>query len=204
MLTGILGYGGVGKDTAGTLMVVDEGYERRAFADKLRELALEMNPTIACNEEDGDSVVSNLQTLIGYMGWDRCKRELDDVRRFLQNVGQGHRKMFGEDFWVNQVLPLGVPREVTDRMVITDVRYRNEAQRIVDLGGQLWVVERDGCGPINDHPSEGYADWIQDFEHTIIENNGSIEDLSRAINALLYCSCLHTSALCPVHHAYTR
>ncbi len=47
--------------------------------------------------------------------------------------------------------------------VVSDMRYRNEAQAIRHRGGVLIRIERPGVGPINDHISEhdldGWTDW---------------------------------------------
>lgn len=93
-------------------------------------------------------------------------------REYLQNLGTEARKVFGEDFWVDQVLPR-VPRQVphgtvdqlipillqnkypgTDAVVITDLRFENEAQRVIDLGGEVWEVIRPGL------TSDGHASEI--------------------------------------------
>lgn len=97
-------------------------------------------------------------------------------RKFWQLYGtESHRNVFGTDFWVDVLLPQAheAPehwqrREHNERalqrqfpdvdvLVITDVRFENEADRILRLGGEIWYIdaeERLGPLPPDAHPSE--------------------------------------------------
>jgi hypothetical protein len=64
-------------------------------------------------------------------------------------------------------------------VVITDVRFDNEAQAIVNAGGEVWRVERPGWRCLADdaatHQSEaGVSDHLIT---RIIDNSGSLDDL---------------------------
>lgn len=75
-LVGLAGYAGSGKDTAADVLV-GLGYQRRAFAGALKELAARI-------------------------GWDGAK---DDAgRRLLQELGVGCRDVLGADVWVNALM----------------------------------------------------------------------------------------------------
>lgn len=148
MLIGLTGYAGAGKDTAAAYLIEHYGFERRAFADKLRELAYEQDPWLTS---------CGLRYAVDSVGWDRAKRGDSQIREYLQDAGQAHRKVFGKDFWVDQVLPstLGVPGWLRRaRIVVTDCRYPNEARRIRSLGGVIVRITRSDVGPVNDHASE--------------------------------------------------
>lgn len=60
-------------------------------------------------------------------------------------------------------------------MLIPDVRYQDEVERIAQAGGLLWKVDRDVQGHLTGHASEKdlAADW-----DLIVDNNGSIDDLT--------------------------
>lgn len=165
MIIGLTGYAQSGKDTLAGMLIGLHKYERIAFADKIRKLLYETNPITACGH------TGYLKDLVDRVGWDEAKKETQ-VRRLLQEIGVGARKVFGEDFWVEQALK-GVTPE--DRFVITDVRFPNEAEAIKALGGQIWRVKRVGVGAVNQHVSESAMDGYPVDQ--IFINNGSVDDL---------------------------
>jgi hypothetical protein len=68
-----------------------------------------------------------------------------------------------------------------DKVVITDVRFPNEADAIKALGGQIWRVKRLGVGAVNGHVSETAMDGYPVDQ--IFVNNGSIDDLMALLQA---------------------
>lgn len=170
MIIGISGYARSGKDTVAELLVNKYGFERVAFADALRNFVYEMNPLV--NREN------NIREIVDALGWDEAKAK-PEVRECLQNVGLAARKQFGEEFWVRQALgKVGY----TQNVVITDVRFKNEAASIKDKDySQMWRVTRPGVGPINKHISEVDLDDWNRWDYEFI-NSGSLEDLEFTIS----------------------
>jgi hypothetical protein len=166
---GLVGYSQSGKDTVADILVKNYGYTRVAFADKIREFLYGLNPMVAC------SPTGYLQDLVNLVGWDAAKQE-PQVRRLLQDLGNSARKTIDENVWVT--LALG-NIDVNQRVVITDVRFENEAMMIKLMGGQLWRVKRVGVGPVNDHVSESELEGYK--VNQIFVNNGTIEDLEALI-----------------------
>ena len=169
MIIGISGYARSGKDTIAEYLCGKHGYKRIAFADALRNFVYEMNPLV--NREN------NIREIVDALGWDDAKTK-PEVRQVLQDVGLAVRKQFGEDFWVKMAL-----KDVayTSNVVITDVRFPNEAQSIRDRDySQLWRVERPGVGPINKHISETALDTWDSWDCKFI-NDGSLESLEVAV-----------------------
>ena len=166
---GLVGYSQSGKDTVANILVKNYGYTRVAFADKIREFLYGLNPMVAC------SPTGYLQDLVNLVGWDAAKQE-PQVRRLLQDLGNSARKTIDENVWVT--LALG-NIDVNQRVVITDVRFENEAMMIKLMGGQLWRVKRVGVGPVNDHVSESELEGYK--VNQIFVNNGTIEDLEALI-----------------------
>lgn len=163
-LVGLCGYAGSGKDTA-ALCLTDRGWKRRAFADKLKEMALQIRPWIFDN-----GGWQCLETIVFNRGWERAKK-VPDVRRFLQRLGVEVREV-DPDFWVRAI------DLFEDEIVITDVRFPNEAQLIAEHGGILIRIVRPGVGPVNSHSSEN--DLAELAQYTVV-NDGSVEDLHRQI-----------------------
>jgi hypothetical protein len=185
MIIGLAGYAGAGKDTVGNILIEKHKYRRVAFADKVRGLAYDINPIV---EEK-----RRLQDIVTELGWDGAKQH-PEVRRILQDTGLAGRNLLGEDIWIWEALgevvynegAMGNPSEekelgkIEENIVITDVRFENEANFIRDFGGVVWQVVRDGVTPVNEHISE--TDLIGfDFDKTIT-NNGNLENLEGQID----------------------
>lgn len=176
MLIGLSGYAQSGKDTVASIFG-EFGFERVAFADLMREAALAFDPIIS----PGSVEPLRLSDVVAEFDWDVAKVEIPEVRRTLQRLGtEVGRSLLGEDVWVNALFS----RLDLDNQdyVVSDCRFPNEAQRIVDEGGLMVRVSRR-FGPANDHLSEVALDgW--DFNFRLI-NNGTIEDLRRDSRQLL-------------------
>lgn len=101
-------------------------------------------------------------------------------RDFLEQYGEGHRNTFGEDFWLDQVLPCwrdddygrndGLTRD--DILIVTDVRRVIEAERILDCGGSVWKVTRPGVEERTSEPP-----LPSDYISYTIDNRTSIDAL---------------------------
>jgi len=172
MIIGLSGYAQSGKDTIAGMLIGLHKYNNRAFANPMRESLYILNPIVTSTLGGQD----RLQHIVDEHGWEYAKK-YTDARRLLQVFGtEVGRKLFGEDFWVNQVFK-GISS--ADKIVFTDVRFPNEAQMIKHFDGQVWRVLRPGYSPLNDHPSESAMDdWL--FDKVII-NDAGLESLKSQI-----------------------
>lgn len=191
-LIGLAGYARTGKDTVGAYLADHHGYQRRAFADKLRELALVCDPILG-EDRYGRRRYADVLTEKGY---ERAKSEFPEVRNFLVRLGAGVRQVLGQDVWLDALLPLpkaphtglmpwgsAVAEAPT---VVTDVRYRNEAQRIVDLGGEVWYITRPGVKPANAEEARSFDEMlVHGPELRELRNWGTIEELHHEVDLLL-------------------
>ena len=166
VIVGICGFARSGKDTLANELVTRLGFERRAFADTLRNVLYSTNPII----ETASAGPKRVQDIVDDIGWDEAKMQYSEIRDLLQRLGtEGGRVHIAEDVW-NRVV---FEKPHGPRLVIPDVRFPNEADAIHARGGMVVRVTRPGYEPINGHISEtAYSD--QDF---IVRNDGSIEDL---------------------------
>lgn len=174
MIIGLTGYAQSGKDAVASILVKKYGYTRIAFADKIKELLYETNPGLSIGLKG-----VWLKDLVDEHGWDSAKQS-PQVRRLLQDLGVGARKVFGEEFWVAQVLQ---GRDWSIPTVITDVRFENEARLLRKWSPedtQIWRVKRLGVGAVNAHVSETEMDGYPVDQ--IFVNNGTLEDLEVLIN----------------------
>lgn len=175
-IIGLAGYARAGKDTVAQI-VKQHGFEQRAFAAPLKACLAALDPIVlAYGPHD-------MQRLSDYLnadsGWEAAKSE-PEVRQLLQRLGtEAGRNILGDDVWVNALFQ--TPSR--GRLVISDVRFPNEAAAIRDRGGVLVRITRPGHGPVNGHPSETALDDY-DFDAEIL-NDGEIADLKPAIDSLV-------------------
>jgi hypothetical protein len=187
VLIGLNGRRGAGKDTAYSFIhewCEERGVSvgRRGFADALKlSFARIFLPdasvdeaVIWCDELKQDSKLT--------IEWGRGKPVFTTVnhsvtgRVALQHYGtEAHRGVFGDDFWVDVLLPLStiidqhdlpagpqwphnfmgqLDQEPPQICVITDCRFENEAGRIKKLDGQIWEVYRGAQDHRDPHASE--------------------------------------------------
>ncbi len=149
----------VGKDSAAAALV-ELGYERVAFADTLREMLLALDPFIGTGRRVSD--------VVSWHGWDAAKTGSAEIRRLLQRLGtEVGRNLIGENVWVDAAFAKMKPG---GKYVVTDVRFPNEAQAILDHGGYLYRIDRPGHEGVNAHSSEhALADWGR--WHAVLENS---------------------------------
>lgn len=186
MILGLSGYARSGKDTAASVLVDEFGFTRIAFADKLREVLLAINPKVAeeiveddiFSEEREDPIktvksvyTARVSDVIEYHGWDGYKETVynDEIRGLLQRLGtEAGRNILGPNIWVDTALR---SLEPDGKYVVTDMRFPNEFAAVKERGGTTWRINRQGIGPAvapdgTVHPSETSLDDHQ-FDRVI-------------------------------------
>ena len=106
------------------------------------------------------------------------------IRALLQEHGTELRRAEDEAYWVKrwQVRVNGLLTDGVRRIVAPDVRFANEAQAILAMGGGLISVSRPGHGS-DGHASE--ADLPADLPLVAsIENGGTLEALHLVTDAV--------------------
>ncbi|WDM16730.1 hypothetical protein J3S85_37835 [Streptomyces lavenduligriseus] len=177
MNVGIIGRARSGKDTAGAWFVEQRGYRRVALADPLKEAALRLNPIVTSQHDEPGHLLEVIRTY----GWEGAKDTYPEVRRTLQELGAAMRAL-DEDFWLR--LALKRTQEANDAgvpVVITDVRYRNEAKSLVRAGFHLLHIDRPGV-PHLSHESEG-ALGPEDARY-LVRNDGTYDDLHAQLDRI--------------------
>ena len=173
MIIGLTGYAQSGKDTVAQILVKRYGFTRVAFADPIREFAYDVNPIV--------DTVANEKITLRYMvdrdGWEGAKKH-EEVRKTLQRIGVAARNNFGDDFWIIKAME---KVKHADRIVVTDVRFINEAKWIKNYEqSQIWRIKRLGIGAVNNHVSESEMDGYKVDQ--ILVNNGTLDELDFLIN----------------------
>lgn len=176
LIIGFCGYAGAGKDTAANAAItVLRAYNRTAarvaFADPMRDMLAALGVP-ANHMYDRALKEAPIASLSGH-----------SYRKLAQTLGtEWGRNCLGEDFWVDAAFARVQAADV-DAVLITDVRFPNEAARINAAGGFLARVTRPGLERVNPHPSEEHvANFVPDYE---ILNDGDILLLANRVSEMV-------------------
>lgn len=171
-IVGLMGKKRSGKDTFAAALVEHRGFVRYAFADPLKDALLHANPLVRGSLRVAD--------LVGHIGWEGAK-EVPEVRRLLQEYGMSIRAIEPE-FWINATMRPAA-RELRP-VVVTDVRFPNEADAVHKAGGILVRITRKGLVSDDPHASETALDgYPADLD---VLNAGTVETLQETARALLF------------------
>lgn len=163
-----------GKDTIGDYLVREHGFHRIAFADKLKQVC-----GLLCNDKEYMSANFKEElTPFGLTGG-----------QMLQRVGVAMRDAI-PNFWI-EASRLRSFAAFKSRIVVTDVRFEDEATIVKELGGHLWEVRRSVA--YDDHTSETSGSKIK--WDRVIPNYGSLSDLRHQVELALTSVGLPTSPL---------
>ena len=192
---GIIGKSRVGKDTAASYLAEQYGMVQFAVAEPVKDM---LEPVFGDLFYAGDR-----KAVVPWIG--------HSPRTLMQTLGTDWgRKMLGEDIWL-KVLEKNIAKTPhIDKMgvVVSDVRFRNEAQWVLDRGGILIHLVRDTelpkppatAGhliaslmqgreelqepePSADHVSEN-EDW-DGIPRICLENNGDLNDLYTLLDEVM-------------------
>lgn len=170
VLIGLMGKARVGKDTAANALVQEFGFSRYAFADPLKNM---LTAGFGDLFHEGDR-----EQVIKWLG--------KSPRQLMQTLGtEWGRNLVHPDLWVlmaeqrwKAVRALNaVDHLPSPGLVVTDVRFDNEAAWIKQEGGLLVEIVRDAAA-VNDHISERAVTTEPDVR---IRNSGTILQLEQAI-----------------------
>lgn len=187
---------GAGKDTVAAMLreELDPGYvvKRQGFADALKlsaALALGHVPTGEGDDAVQDAVawcdrLKDAGTVAAFLDEHGFTPDVEvSGRRFLQLYGtEAHRDVFGGNFWVDAVLPVGPAAKTrhpgVDVLLVPDVRFVNEAERVYQYGGEVWHVFAPGEAD-DDHSAE--TGLPPEVIHRHVLNVGTLDELRRIV-----------------------
>ena len=190
-LIALTGLHGAGKDTVADALPA----RKLAFADALyrevceawgveqhvlrcRETKETPNPQLSvanCSDHELHILMVEMQRPADIRGWSRQPRS---PRQILQWWGD-YRRAQDPDYFVTS-LRFAILDGPPGDLVITDVRFPNEAALVRQLGGQLWQIRRPGyeAGGTG-HASD--TDGCEFRPDVVLENFGSLDDLRRTV-----------------------
>lgn len=163
-LIGLTGKAGSGKDTFAGMLNKHVKFEPYSFAGPLKD---------AC---------------CGLFGWTRHQIDHDrdfkeavdprwgfSPRRAMQLMGTEYgRQMLRDDIWIHMA-KIRLNETGKAGLLVTDVRFENEATWIREEGGLLIHIERPDLPAVAAHASEAGVKWEPD--DVVITNSGSLDAL---------------------------
>lgn len=184
LIIGLTGKMKSGKDTVADIII--ESFKHKAFAkkvscaDPLKRLCIEF---FGLKEHD-------VYTQEGKESWNHTWGMTN--REVLQKIGtDAMRNNFHKDVWAiclksavedEMAIETQAGGDMERVIIVPDVRFNNEAQAILDLGGYIFEVTRPGAEG-DDHASEqGINRMLID---TTINNDSTIEDLKVKVTKLV-------------------
>jgi hypothetical protein len=172
LIIGLTGYKQAGKDSSADVLVREYGFEKMAFADALRSMALAINPYLMLNGFDG--IFERYADILDHYGYEGAKA-LPAVREFLQVLGtEGVRNNLGPDAWVN-ALKSRIGDHSNRLIVVADCRFPNEAAFIKN-NGALWRIIREGQTSSDQHDSERLIDTLNPDQVIVAANLGQLRE----------------------------
>lgn len=180
LFIGLTGRAGAGKSTVAQHLEAEWAFEPIAFADPILAMTLAL-----FNEAGVD----------GAWAVERALKEQPapalgvSYRRIAQTLGtEWGRDLMGPDFWLRVAAhKVHVARLHQASTVISDVRFPNEAQWVIEQGGLLVRVTRPDLPPLPAdtaaHSSERYAERLP--AHVELVNGASIDTLRDRVDDLV-------------------
>jgi len=169
LLIGLCGPAGCGKDSVRSVLELKHDFAGISFADPMRDM---LRTLLVSTGSSGDYIT---------------RRDLKEqpipglgvsYRHMAQTLGtEWARKCLGEDFWLKVAgNTLAFLREQGYRqLVVSDVRFANEAEWIRNQGGEIWMIDRPGVAPGRAHSSECINFRIDQ----VLRNHGTLAKLER-------------------------
>lgn len=141
-IVGLHGKLGSGKDTVYERMAKVLPVTQVSFADKLKDSACSLlkitREEMERYKRDEDGAMHQITLTEFHQGGVGRSVTRLTMREYLQRYGtESHRDIFGQDFWIDQALPLGMDIDPNTVYAVTDCRFLNEALRIKELGGLI-------------------------------------------------------------------
>jgi hypothetical protein len=176
----LCGYGGAGKDSVRKILQKQHDFEGEAFADKVRETAVILNPYFP----ETQCTYNELLVLEG--GYEAAKRKYKCLRAFLVKIGHDLKHVFGEDIWIKLLRGKVAAAHYRNKSVcVSDCRNLVEALAFPDA--QVWYIHRPGVGPADDTEAKTIPlllDAIDKTRLVRVNNDADLDHLAKVVGFL--------------------
>lgn len=197
-LIGLTGPAGSGKDATADVLVKGHGFKKMAFADALRaevcaafsvpldyltdreakEIPIRALALAQCYD---DKFIDAVEKAVG--GLDHLAPR--SPRQIMQWWGTEYRRSQSESYWIDRAIKrMGSLLIRRQSVVVTDVRFANEAEALRSMGGAIWQVQRPGLQPVEGrHASAVTGDEFAPDK--IVFNAGDLQHLQSLVEVML-------------------
>ena len=176
-IIGLAGPAGVGKDTIADYLVLHHNYRQRSFALPLKNMVAYLGAPLPETREEKEGPHPILKNVT----W----------RQIMQELGTECFRKLNPDTWVlvmeekiQQLKERDIWWKENLKVVISDVRFENEATWIRSEGGEIWHILRNDAPKVRAHQSEAGIQVTS--EDRIIYNNGTIRELTNLVEMNLH------------------
>lgn len=170
-----------GKTSVAQAMVDHHHFNRIPMAETLKLMIRTMLRDIGLNDDE----ILTLET--GDKQSPFCSYSPTTLRTAYQTLGtEWGRKLIDADIWLN-IWNRKVNEQISvwgESVVCDDIRFKNEFDRVLNMGGEMWCINRGEYRPRPAHASESFDPPMHQFTH-ILQNDGTIEELITKIGKLL-------------------
>jgi hypothetical protein len=171
---GIYGKARSGKDTIGNYLAEKHGFYRTAFATYPKHILIHLYD-LSYEQMFGDKLKEEVDARYG------CS-----PRYIMQYWLQACRHI-DPNIWI-RICKKTIEGAIRSQpVVVTDMRFKDEAKMIAEMGGHLIKVEKDGASAsggienhISEHDLDDWASW-----DLVIDNNGTLEQLYNQVENFL-------------------
>lgn len=176
MILAFMGPAGSGKDTSCNYLVNQYKFKKRAFAKPLKDIVQVMfqisDQQLHVDKELPDARWNNVthRQMLQFVGTEWIRNQLSLL---IPNIGEDYFvKLF--EIWYNE--------HWLDDIVVSDLRFKNEAEYLKSIGAVIILVQRPELEFINSHVSEHeHISIIHDY----VVINDTFEHLYSQIDAII-------------------
>lgn len=164
-IVGITGVAGAGKDTVADHLVARFGYVKVSMAAPLKAGLAAMGWPEPNNRDDKEKLIEGFD-----FSW----------RQAAQRLGTEWGRGLDPEVWV-KAMALRL-RRADDRIVISDIRFENEAKMVRELGGKMLFIAGRAAdlGDQATHVSEAGIEFYPACDG-LIDNAGKFEDTAAQV-----------------------